>query len=64
MNALHEWALRHFLLLDRNQQVQAIRRLITCGMNEDAVAAATGLSVEQVCRILSGRVLLQSSREG
>lgn len=39
--------MRHFLLLDRNQQAQAIRRLVASGMSEHTVASATGLSVEQ-----------------
>ena len=48
-----ERELRHFLLLDRDQQIQTIRRLIASGMNEYTVASACGLSVEQVRKILA-----------
>jgi hypothetical protein len=53
MSRLRERELRHFLLLDQAQQVQAIRRLISSGMSECTVAAATGLSVEQIRRVLA-----------
>lgn len=52
MSALREREMRHFLLLDRNQQAQAIRRLVASGMSEHTVSTATGLSVEQVRRVL------------
>jgi DNA invertase Pin-like site-specific DNA recombinase len=45
--------LHHFLLLDRDQQAQAVRRLISSGMSETTAAAATKLSVEQIRRILA-----------
>lgn len=48
-----ERELRHFLLLDRAQQAQAIKRLAFSGMRESTIAAATGLSVEAVRRILA-----------
>jgi transposase len=44
--------MRHFLLLDRDQQEQAIRRLVASGMSEHTVASITGLSVEMVRRVL------------
>jgi DNA invertase Pin-like site-specific DNA recombinase len=45
--------LRYFLLLDRSEQEAAIRRLMASGMPAYTIAAATGLSVEQVRRILA-----------
>ena len=53
MSALREREMRHFLLLDRDQQEQAIRRLVAAGMSEHTVASVTGLSVEQVRRVLA-----------
>jgi DNA invertase Pin-like site-specific DNA recombinase len=50
---MRERELRHFMLLDRTSQEAAIRRLIASGMPEHTIATATGLSVEQVRRILS-----------
>jgi hypothetical protein len=47
-----ERELKHFLLLDRDAQESAIRRLAASGMRDYTIAAATGLSVEQVRRIL------------
>jgi DNA invertase Pin-like site-specific DNA recombinase len=48
-----ERELRHFLLLDRQQQAQALRRMVASGMSERTVAAASGLSVEQVRRVIA-----------
>jgi hypothetical protein len=45
--------LYHFLLLDRDQQIQAIQRLSKSGMSDHTIAAATRLSVEQVRRLLA-----------
>jgi hypothetical protein len=45
--------LHHFLLLDREQQAQAIRRMANTGWSESSIAAASRLSVEQVRRILA-----------
>jgi DNA-binding NarL/FixJ family response regulator len=50
-----ERELRHFLLLDRDQQESAIRRLAASGMNDYGIAAATGLSVEMVRRVIGER---------
>lgn len=47
--------MRHFLLLDHEQQRQAIQRLASSGMHESTIAAATTLSVEQIQRILAER---------
>jgi ABC-type phosphate/phosphonate transport system ATPase subunit len=47
--------MRHFLLLDHEQQRQAIQRLAAAGMHETTIAAATTLSVEQIQRILAER---------
>jgi hypothetical protein len=54
-----ERELHHFLLLDRAEQEAAIRRLIAAGMPEYTVAAATGLSVEQVRRVIGERAAAQ-----
>jgi hypothetical protein len=59
---MRERELRHFLLLDRDQQVQAIRRLVSSGMSEHIAAAASGLSVEQVRRILGEPAPLDGSK--
>jgi DNA invertase Pin-like site-specific DNA recombinase len=48
-----ERELHHFLLLDRQQQAQALRRMVASGMSERTVAAASGLSVEQVRRVIA-----------
>jgi hypothetical protein len=45
--------LRHFLLLDHDQQAQAVRRLAASGLRDYTIATATGLTVEQVRRILN-----------
>jgi hypothetical protein len=47
-----ERELRYFLLLDRDEQREAIRRLASGGMSDYTIAAATMLSVEQVRAIL------------
>jgi DNA-directed RNA polymerase specialized sigma24 family protein len=47
--------LRHFLLLDHEQQREAIQRLAMSGMSDHTIAAATALSVEQVRIILGER---------
>jgi DNA invertase Pin-like site-specific DNA recombinase len=41
-----------FRALDHTQQVEAIRRLAAAGQGAHTIAHATGLSVEQVRRIL------------
>ena len=50
--------LRHFLLLNRQQQAQAIHRLATAGMSDSTIAATTGLSAEAVRRVLADRASL------
>ena len=52
---MRERELRHFLLLDREQQESAIRRLVASGMAEYTIATATGLSLEQVRNVLADR---------
>lgn len=42
----------HFHALDRAAQAQAIQRLAASGRGEHTIAHATGLSVEQIRRIL------------
>lgn len=44
--------LRHFRILSREQQAEAIRRQAVCGHGEHTIARATGLSVEQIRHIL------------
>jgi hypothetical protein len=45
----------HFHTLDREQQADAIRRLAADGQGDRTIAQATGLSVEQVRRVLADR---------
>jgi hypothetical protein len=47
-----EREMRHFELLDRDEQRAAIQRLAISGMSDHAIAAATMLSVEMVRAIL------------
>lgn len=50
--------LHHFLLLDREQQAQAITRMANTGWSDFGIATVTCLSVEQIRRILAeARVL-------
>jgi hypothetical protein len=43
----------HFHSLSREEQAQAIRRLAVEGRGDHSIAAATGLSVEQIRRVLA-----------
>ena len=52
--------LQHFLLLDRDQQREAVCRLASSGMSDYSVAAATKLSVEMIRTILGERTVTQS----
>ena len=45
----------HFHVLAPDQQEQAIRRMAVSGYGQQTIAHATGLSVEQVQRVLGGR---------
>lgn len=45
--------MHHFQLLDRAEQATAIKRLAGNGWTESTISAATGLSVEQIRRILA-----------
>lgn len=56
MNELHrrERELRHFLTLDHDQQRAAVQRMAQ-SHGDYELAAATGLSVEQVRKILGER---------
>jgi DNA-binding NarL/FixJ family response regulator len=47
--------MKHFTLLMRDQQQQAIQRLAVSGMSDHGIARATGLSVEMICRLLGDR---------
>jgi len=47
--------MRHFHVLTREQQQQAIHRLAATGMSDHGIARATGLSVEMICRLLGNR---------
>ena len=42
-----------FVALTRNEQRRAIQNLSAAGMSDGSISRATGLSVEQVCRVLS-----------
>jgi hypothetical protein len=46
----------HFHSLDRDQQAQAIRRLAASGQGDHTIAHATGLSVEQIRRVLAEQI--------
>jgi hypothetical protein len=50
-----ERELRYFLLLEHDKQIEAIRRLAASGMATHTIAAATGLAVAQITRILGER---------
>ena len=45
----------HFHALDREQQVQAIRRLAATGLSPDGISHATGLATEMVLHLLEGQ---------
>lgn len=45
--------MNYFVLLTPEQQQQSIRRLARSGMADSSIAAATGMSVEQVRRALA-----------
>jgi DNA invertase Pin-like site-specific DNA recombinase len=53
LNGYRERQLRAFHELDRERQAMAIRRMAADGHGDDTIASATGLSREQVRRILS-----------
>jgi hypothetical protein len=52
MNA-DDTRMQHFRCLDQAEQAAAIRRLRVAGQSEYSIAAATGLSVEQICCVLA-----------
>jgi hypothetical protein len=45
--------MHYFTLLPHSEQVAAIRRLSSAGMSDHGIAAAAGLAVEQIRRILA-----------
>ena len=47
--------LHHFVMLDRDQQAAAIRRLAASGVSDYGIAAATRLSVEFVRTVIGPR---------
>jgi DNA-directed RNA polymerase specialized sigma24 family protein len=47
-----ERELHHFLLLDPQAQREAIMRLAASGMSDSTIAAACGLAVEQIRRVI------------
>ena len=51
MISIDETRMRHFRCLDQAQQAAAIRRLHAAGHSEFGIAAATGLSAEQIRQI-------------
>jgi ABC-type phosphate/phosphonate transport system ATPase subunit len=42
-----------FTALTQDEQRRAIRNLSAAGMSDHGIARATGLSVEQICRVLA-----------
>ena len=50
-----ERELRQFLLLDHEQQRQAMQRLAASGLSDYGIAAATGLSVDMVRAVIGER---------
>ena len=50
-----ERRMSYFVLLDREQQEIAIRRLAASGYSDHGIAAACGLAVEQIRAILGPR---------
>lgn len=53
MIASEEVRMRNFRLLTARQQLLAIRRLDDEGYSAHGIAAATGLAVEQIARVLA-----------
>ena len=51
----------HYLALSPDEQVQAIRRMARAGQGVYVISSATGLSVEQVRRILRGEEATRGS---
>ena len=51
--AIDDARMRHFRSLDQARQVEAIQRLALDGWSARGIAHATGLSVEQVQRVLA-----------
>ena len=47
--------LHHFVILDREQQASAIRKLAASGVSDYGIAAATRLSVEFVRAVIGPR---------
>lgn len=45
--------MNYFLLLTPEQQLESVRRLSRSGLGDYSIAAASGLSVEQVRRVLA-----------
>jgi ABC-type phosphate/phosphonate transport system ATPase subunit len=45
----------YFALMPKAEQESALRRLAASGMSEHTIAAASGLSVEQVRRVLASQ---------
>ena len=52
-NTSEQSRMLQFALMRREEQAQAIRRLANSGYTETTIAAATGLSVEMVRRVLA-----------
>lgn len=49
-----DWSRLYFTVLSQAEQAAAIRRLRATGMSPRGIAEATGLSLEQVERVLEG----------
>lgn len=55
MSASPQRELHHFVMLDRDQQAAAIRKLAASGVSDYGVSAATRLSVEFVRTVIGPR---------
>jgi hypothetical protein len=55
MSASHDKKMLYFAMLTREEQVAAIKRLVSSGMSDYGVAAACGLSVEMIRSIIGQR---------
>lgn len=60
MTADAENRMYHFRTLDRDAQVQAIRRMAAMGWTDHGISHATKLSLEQVRRVLGEHPMVAS----
>jgi hypothetical protein len=55
--------MRYFLLLDADEQAEAINKLARSGMGDYSIASATGLAVEQIRAIIGTRTRCEGCEE-